>query len=74
MPDCDSDNALRLEGFVGILVYREQAPTRLAAAFFATFVDFLDVLPAIVFTPPFRRPTPALSGRGEHREPRSVGA
>ena len=27
------------------------AATRLAAAFFATFADFLDVLPAIVFTP-----------------------
>ena len=27
------------------------AATRLAAAFFATFVDFVDVLPGIVFTP-----------------------
>jgi hypothetical protein len=27
------------------------AATRLAAAFLATFADFLDVLPAMVFTP-----------------------
>jgi hypothetical protein len=46
------------------LLYRRQqrvpglaafAATRLAAAFFATFADFLDVLPAIVFTPGLRR-------------------
>ena len=30
------------------------AATRLTAAFFATFADFLDVLPAIVFTPVLR--------------------
>jgi hypothetical protein len=30
------------------------AATRLAAAFFASFADFLDVLPAIVFTPGLR--------------------
>src|SRR5687768_3399176 len=30
------------------------AATRLAAAFFATFADFLDVLPGIMFTPGLR--------------------
>jgi hypothetical protein len=40
------DLATALRGFAGF------AATRLAAAYFATFADFLDVLPAIVFTPP----------------------
>ena len=39
------DLAIALRGLAAF------AATRLAAAFFPTFADFLDILPAIVFTP-----------------------
>src|SRR5687768_128084 len=38
------------------------AATRSAAAFFATFADFLDVLPAIAFTPGLRETSPYAGG------------